>query len=81
MAVIEVPATSLKSVSRPSHGTVQITGMGARGGKYTVEATDDLGSGVWENLGLTTADSSGNILFTDNDAGDFSQRFYRLRRP
>lgn len=44
---------------------------------YGIEATEDLTT--WTNIGTVTLNSSGTVQFTDTNAVNFSQRFYRTR--
>jgi hypothetical protein len=44
---------------------------------YDIEATSDFM--VWTVIGTVTAGTEGTVDFTDPNAGNFSQRFYRTR--
>ncbi len=56
-------------------GTMQVSG--APGQMYTVEASSDLQR--WGVLGTVTVGSEGTVDIVDTEAGNFPQRFYRLR--
>jgi hypothetical protein len=60
---------------------MQITAKGIVGAAYQVEATMDLGTPNWSVIGSVDADWNGNINFTDADAANHLQRFYRLKMP
>lgn len=66
----------LRINSLPSQA-VQLRGTGVAGVTYEVQATSDLST--WTAIGNLTADSSGNLLFTDAQAPSFPQRYYRVR--
>lgn len=59
-------------------GGIQLNGQGTANAQYQVLASTNVVSTNWINIGLTTANGSGGISFTDTNAANFSQRFYRL---
>jgi hypothetical protein len=68
--VVANPAASLAVVSSGT-GQFAITITGATGQPYAVQASTDLVN--WVALQTNTAP----FIFTDTNAGQFSQRFYR----
>ncbi len=58
-------------------GQFLLTVTGAPGQTYAVEATEDFAT--WIVIGTVTLDDSGTLAFTDADAANFPQRFYRTR--
>src|SRR5712692_3367987 len=54
---------------------VQFSLRGKANETYLIQATTDLAT--WSVIATNQASSDGVIQFTDSDAGDFSQRFYR----
>jgi hypothetical protein len=57
-------------------GQILLSSTGPAGNTYYVEATEDLVS--WAVIGTVTLDADGSMDFTDMDAPNYSQRFYRL---
>jgi hypothetical protein len=60
-----------------SGGQFILTVAGPTGHTYDIEATQDFS--VWTVIGTATVDASGSMDFTDTNAADFPQRFYRTR--
>ena len=50
---------------------------GPVGQTYDLEATQDFTT--WAVIGTGTIDANGSLSFTDPEAGNFQQRFYRTR--
>jgi subtilisin family serine protease len=67
-------ALSLSAVAIPP-APLQLRGQ--PGKTYVIEASDDLRH--WTPIKTTQADAVGRVLFTDPQAGNFRQRFYRGR--
>jgi uncharacterized repeat protein (TIGR03803 family) len=57
-----------------SNGTVELSITGEPRKNYTVYATTNFAE--WEPLG-TVSNATGSVLYTDEQAGQFSSRFYR----
>lgn len=57
--------------------SLKLTVTGLAGHRYDIEATADFM--VWTVIGTVTAVTDGPVDFTDPNAGNFSQRFYRTR--
>jgi len=74
-------AALFTSVKRMRTGTLQLAATGLPGLTYSVQATDDLTTNNWITLGNITADSLGNLAFTDATAPNYSVRFYRWVWP
>jgi fibronectin-binding autotransporter adhesin len=64
-----------------SGGSLQISGTALANLQYQVQATTNLTTTNWLNLGAVTANGAGAFQFTDPQAATFSQRFYRLWLP
>jgi hypothetical protein len=62
-----------------SGGQVRVRFTGVPGRIYEIQATENL-SEPWVTIATQTADSSGLYDYIDEDAGDYSQRFYRAVR-
>jgi len=58
-------------------GQITLTVTGPAGHTYDIEATEDFVT--WTVIGTATLDDSGSLEFTDTDAPNYSQRFYRMR--
>jgi hypothetical protein len=58
-------------------GQVVLTVTGALGRTYDIEATQDITA--WIVIGTVTLDASPSLEFSDPDAANFPNRFYRLR--
>ena len=67
------------SISRTG-GTVIVVGTGAPSIAYSLKATSDL-TQPFTFITSATADNGGNLSFTDANAGNFTQRFYRISYP
>lgn len=59
-------------------GGIQLQGLGTANAQYQVLASTNIVSTNWVYIGLTTANGSGDITFTDSNAGSFPTRFYRF---
>ena len=79
--VVGGPATSLPqnivSIDCTQNGDVHLLCTGGAGVAYKVQATTDLGSGLWSDLGTINADLTGSFTFTDYSATNYPMRFYR----
>jgi hypothetical protein len=71
------------TASLSSNGAVQLEFTNFTEGPYTVLGADDLAlpQGNWSVLGTASESSPGEFHFTDKDATNYSQRFYRVRSP
>jgi len=58
---------------------MQLSGQGTPSGTYEVQANSNLTTTNWVNIGSVVADWNGVISFTDTNAPNFSQRFYRFK--
>lgn len=74
-----LPGTLMQSQGL-SGGQFTLTVSGPAGQAYDIEATEDFVT--WTVVGTVTIDASGSQNFTDADAANFPQRFYRtLAQP
>ncbi len=62
-------------------GNFTLIATGIAGTNYVIQATSDVANGSWTSLGTVTALPNGLISFTDLNATNFSQRYYRLALP
>jgi hypothetical protein len=71
------------SGARGGNGMFQLTFTNINGGAFTVSATTNLvpSGGNWTNLGSVTEVTPGSFQFTDVEATNCSQRFYRVLGP
>lgn len=69
-AIDELPETG---------GHVRVRFVGVPGRSYLIQATEELDQ-AWQTLHTATADSTGLYEFIDEDAGNYTQRFYRAIR-
>jgi hypothetical protein len=60
-----------------SDGQFTLNVSGTAGHTYAIEATEDLMT--WTIIGTVTLDAGGSLDFTDTDAANYPQRFYRIR--
>ena len=74
-------SSKISSISKPGGGSASITGLGGSSLAYTVQANTNLATATWLNIGTATAAAGGKLQFTDVNAPDFQQRFYRFSNP
>ena len=82
VSITVVPQTNAtpnitRVVSQPSG--VNLTLNGGYGSTYILESTADLISGIWSPVATNTLGVTGEWQFTDRQATNFSQGFYRLK--
>lgn len=77
----ELPPTPTTAVqlqlARDPDGSVRLQLAGPPSRTYDVEASEDFVA--WTVIGTATLDADGSLDFTDTDAVNFEQRFYRAR--
>ena len=76
---IEVPSPEFGEspvVFDAGAGEVMLSFRGVPSRSYSLEVSEDLEN--WSELAIVTANSSGDILFTDTEAASHPRRFYRL---
>jgi hypothetical protein len=69
---------SFDALSLPN-GTIQFSGAGANGARYSIEATADFKT--WELIGQYSANSAGLFVFTVTNSPEFPRRFFRSAQP
>jgi hypothetical protein len=74
-------ASQISSFTAPGGGSATISGLGGSGVPYTVQANTNLATATWVDIGTATAAAGGSLQFTDVDATNFQQRFYRFSNP
>jgi hypothetical protein len=62
-------------------GGFSLSGIGGVGQTYILLTTPDLVQPVWTPIATNTADTNGVFNFTDTQATNFPQRFYRVTTP
>lgn len=77
--VTAAPLPILRDVRKLSNGAFQFSYANASARSYSVHASTNLID--WIPVGAAVEISPGIYQFTDPDATDFPQRFYRLRSP
>ena len=82
VALIQTAAPAspgITNITKQFNGAMTITGTGLPSTAYYVDATPNVNPPNWVNISATLANPSGVITFTDNDASNYPQRFYRFR--
>jgi hypothetical protein len=74
-------ASTISGITAPSGGAATLTGLGGSAISYTVQANTNLATATWVNIGSATAAAGGGLQFTDVNAPNFQQRFYRFANP
>jgi hypothetical protein len=68
-------------VLRLGPDAVQLQGNGGTNVNYTVQASTNLGTTNWINIGTAPANASGKFTFTDSNVLSYPQRFFRVVSP
>lgn len=76
-----VGTSQITNVSKLGNGSLQFNGTGVSHVTYTVSGCTNLAANLWSQLGTVGVDNAGNWQFTDMQATNFPQRFYRLSYP
>ena len=76
-----VAALQIVSEARISASTLRLTCIGVPGRVNRIQASPDLATGTFVDIGGVVVDATGNFLFDDPNAGAFTQRFYRVAFP
>ena len=80
MLTVLNPTPIITGVAAHPDGSFTLTFAGTPSGTYLLETTTNLSSTVnWQPIATNTLDSSGVWQFTDMQAVDFPQQFYRLK--
>lgn len=69
----------ITNITKQVNGNMVVSATGTAGLAYYFDATDNLNPPTWVNLTAGLANVSGVVSFTDADAPNHPQRFYRLR--
>ena len=72
-----VPGLNAVRLHPATNGQFILTVSGMGGRTYDILATQDLSA--WILIGTVTLDAGGSLDFTDPDAANFSQRYYRTQ--
>ena len=70
---------SIVGVGSGSNGSMTLSLGGAPGYTYILETTTNLAPAAWLPMATNTLGTNGLWQFTDTDAANFPQRFYRLK--
>ncbi len=82
IAVYALAQPSISIVNLAANGSFNLTGAGAPGQTYTLLMTTNLAAPVvWTPVATNNADSNGDFNFSDPQAANSSQRFYRVQNP
>ena len=81
LTLVQSLPSSITGVFLLTNGSIQMTGAGYPSLGYLVQASTNLGTSNWVNIGNITADTSGNLFFLDTNAATQSVRFYRFVAP
>lgn len=73
---LELPRVQLQSRGLVN-GQFVLTVTGLAGNRYNLEATQDLAT--WTVIGTVTVGAGGSLDFTDTNAANYPQRYYRTR--
>lgn len=84
ITLIEQPGANLANLSisnivQQVNGHITLTGTGNSGSTYLIEANTNLTTTNWITLGSVIGNGNGDMSFTDTNAPNFPQRFYRFR--
>jgi autotransporter-associated beta strand protein len=60
-------------------GAMQLSALGSPNGQYLVQANTNLTTTNWVDLGVITANGSGNLQYLDLSATNYPMRFYRFK--
>lgn len=72
-----VPGTPTIQMSRAAGGQLVLKVKGLIGHTYAIQATQDFKT--WTTLGTATLGATGTFNFTDTNAANLANRFYRTR--
>jgi hypothetical protein len=79
LSVIATVPPQFGTITAQGNGGFQFTATGAAGVAYELDATTNLTAPIgWMPVASATADQSGSFQFTDPQAANFPQRFYRI---
>ena len=83
VSITVVPQTNstpfISNVAIQSGGGVKLSLTGGYGSTYILESRANLASGQWESVATNTLGITGTWQFTDEQATNYLQRFYRLQ--
>ena len=71
----------MTSVARQAGGAMLVQGVGSPGFDYAVQASTNLSTTNWVNLGPVTPAGSGALIFNDAASTNLPSRFYRFVIP
>jgi hypothetical protein len=74
-----LPTITTKSIQMTNSKSALITGIGAAGAVYTIQASTNLIN--WQRIGTATTGTNGVFSFKDSNTASFKSRFYRIMLP
>ena len=75
------PQPNFSGIAKLGGGSIQLAGTGVSNLQYTVLANTNVATTNWVPIGSAIANGLGALLFTDPNATNFNQRFYRFSWP
>lgn len=72
-------SSRITSLLPQSGGTMQLLASGLPGKTYAIQASTNLSD--WTQIGTTVAADNGLVSFLDSQAGNYTNRAYRLAAP
>jgi len=66
----------IASLAKQADGSMELRASGVPGRTYFIQACETLGA--WATISSQLADANGVIVFVDQDAPNYTSRFYRL---
>jgi autotransporter-associated beta strand protein len=80
--VNNAPPLTITGIVLLSNGVVQLNFSGTAGSIYLIEAATNLNPPIaWTTLSTNTADTNGVFSFTDTNATNYNDRYYRAATP
>ena len=70
---------TIKDLTELPDGSMEVRASGIPGQDYIIQACQTLGS--WATIATVTANTNGIIMFSDQNAKNYTSRFYRLAVP
>ncbi len=79
LAALSGPPVIHQLAQQPD-GNMELRAFGIPDKAYLIQACENLGAS-WATIGTNSADADGRILFLDQNATNYTSRFYRLTTP
>lgn len=75
------PPATFSTITLSGSNAVQLSGTGGSNLTYGIQATTNLTTKNWVNIGTAPVDGTGHFSFTDTNLLLYPQRFFRLLAP